>query len=317
MSSFALPDQKVKQAVLDVLRELNIGPPTLLPFDQTPTLEPFLLECLEEARRRNYISPPVEEKHIRIGAIVGHYVLLCPSLVPRKLALRASLLMGLYYYIDDGYFAPQSLAEHAGRLVSGQVQLERGLGHAAALLEEVAGMYDTVVGDLLRMAHQAYVIGNYLEGRMAGEGKTWEVSKNAPAFPSVMKTITSAATALYLLSFPPAVPFTSYLQTLPDGIAVHDNTADIMSYYKESLVGEFNRVEQIAQLHGLSGPDMLAELVQSTIACHERVVRALGASDPTGALRLVECHEQAVRGFVVFQALHPRYKLRDFGVFSF
>ncbi|KAJ7708964.1 hypothetical protein B0H17DRAFT_1264581 [Mycena rosella] len=324
MSASASLDQKVKQAVLDVLRELNIEPPTLLPFDQTSTLEPFLLECLEEVRRRNYISPPVEEKHIRIGATVGHYVWLLPSLVPHKLALLASLLMGLYYCIDDGCFAPQSLAEHAGRLVSGQVQLERGLGHAAALLEEVAGMYESVVGDLLRMAHQAYVMGNYLEGRMAGEGKTslltvgqWEVNKNAPAFPSVMKTITSAATALYLLSFPPAVPFTSYLQTLPDGIAIHDNTADIMSYYKESLVGEFNRVEQIAQLHGLSGPDMLAELVQSTIACHERVVRALGASDPTRALRLVECHEQAVRGFVVFQALHPRYKLRDFGVFSF
>jgi hypothetical protein len=88
-----------------------------------------------------------------------------------------------------------------------------------------------------------------------------------------------------------------------------------MSYYKEAMDGEFNRVEQIAQLRGMSGPDILGELAKSVSASHERVVRVLSASDPTGLL--VSCFEQAVVGFVTFQALHPRYKLRDFGIFSF
>ncbi|KAJ7132410.1 hypothetical protein C8R44DRAFT_871374 [Mycena epipterygia] len=130
-----------------------------------------------------------------------------------------------------------------------------------------------------------------------------------------MKTITSAATALYLLSFPPTAPFTSYLQTLPDGITIHNNTADIMSYYKEAMDGEFNRVHQIAQLHGVTGPDMLGELAKGVAAAHERVVRLLEAEDATGLL--VECYAKAIVGFVTFQALHPRYKLRDFGIFSF
>lgn len=90
---------------------------------------------------------------------------------------------------------------------------------------------------------------------------------------------------------------------------------DILSYYKEAIEGDFNRVEQIAKFHGLTGPDMLGELVSSMALSHERVVRLLSAADSTGLLR--SCHEMAIAGFVTFQALHPRYKLQDFGIFSF
>ncbi|KAJ6568357.1 hypothetical protein DFH09DRAFT_433482 [Mycena vulgaris] len=308
---------KMKQAVLHIMRILNIDSLSLVPFDETPTFKPFLLECIEEARRRNYLSDssqPFQEKHVRIGAAVGHYVWLRPGLVSHEIAVLSSLLMSLYYCIDDCCFSPTSLAEYGSRLASGRPQLEKGLDDVTALNSELADMYEPVIGDLLRISHQAYVMGNYLEGQMCANGTEWKVNKDAPAFPTVMKTITSAATALYLLSFPPTAPFTSYLQTLPDGVTVHINTADIMSYYKESMEGEFNRVEQIAQLHGLTGPDMLGELAKSVNASHERVVRVLWDSDPTGVL--ASCHEQAIVGFVTFQALHPRYKLRDFGIFS-
>ncbi|KAJ7483284.1 hypothetical protein FB451DRAFT_1555286 [Mycena latifolia] len=308
----------IKQAVLDILRVLDIDSLSLLPFEQTPTVEPFVLECIAEARERNYLSAspqPIQEHHIRIGAAVGHYVWLRPGLVGRKIAVLASLLMGIYYCIDDCCFAPESLGEYGSRIVAGRPQLEKGLDDVTRLNSELADMYPPVIGDLLRLSHQAYVMGNYLEGQMGGEDTKWQVSRNAPAFPKVTKTITSAATALYLLSFPPDAPFTSYLQTLPDGITVHINTADIMSYYKEAMDGEFNRVEQISELRGVTGPEMLGALAEGVITSHERVVRVLAAADPTG--RLVVCHEQAIRGFVTFQALHPRYKLRDFGIFSF
>lgn len=88
-----------------------------------------------------------------------------------------------------------------------------------------------------------------------------------------------------------------------------------MSYYKEAIEGEFNRVEQIAQMNGLSATDMLGELVKSMTVSHERVVRVLSASDPTGLL--TSCYEKTIVGFIVFQALHPRYKLKDFNIFSF
>lgn len=88
-----------------------------------------------------------------------------------------------------------------------------------------------------------------------------------------------------------------------------------MSYYKEAIEGEFNRVEQIAQMHELAAADMLVELVKTMTASHERVVRVLSGSDPTG--NLVSCYEKTIVGFVIFQALHPRYKIRDFGIFSF
>ncbi|KAJ6617002.1 hypothetical protein B0H10DRAFT_1948684 [Mycena sp. CBHHK59/15] len=312
---------KIKQAVLDTMRVLNIDPLSILPFDQTPTFEPFLLECIEEAYKRGYLSrtspqQPFQEKHVRIGAAVGHYTYIHHrGTGSHAIAVLSSLLMAFYYCVDDYCFDPRSVAEYGSRLAGGRPQLEQGLDDLAALSSELSDMYDLVTGDLIRMSTQAYVMGNHLERQMCGKRSVWDVSKDAPVFPTIMKTITSAATTLFLLSFPHDALAINYLQTLPDGIMVHDTTADIMSYYKEAIEGEFNRVEQIAQLNGVSGPDMLGELVKSMTASHERIVRVLSESDPTGLLK--SCYEKTVIGFIVFQALHPRYKIRDFGIFSF
>jgi hypothetical protein len=170
------------------MRVLKIDSFSLLPFEQTPTFEPFLLECIAEARRRKYISSsqPFQEQHVRIGAAAGHYVLFRPGLVPHTVAVLASLLMSLYYCVDDGCFAPQSLAEYGSRLVSGRPQLEKGLNDLTALNAELADMYDPVIGDLLRMSHQAYMMGNYLEGRMCGD-ETEVGSALRPNFTHVKK----------------------------------------------------------------------------------------------------------------------------------
>lgn len=82
-----------------------------------------------------------------------------------------------------------------------------------------------------------------------------------------------------------------------------------MSYYKEAIEGEFNRVEQAAQLHGLSGPDMLGEFVKQMTQSHERASRVLSTSDPSG--KLLSCYMSTIVGFIIFQALHPRYKMTD------
>ncbi|KAJ7233052.1 hypothetical protein C8J57DRAFT_169366 [Mycena rebaudengoi] len=303
------------------MRVLDIDPLDILPFEETPTFEPFLRECVEEAHKRGYLShsstqQPFQEKHVRIGAAVGHYTYYHHrSTASHTIAVLASLLMAFYYCVDDYCFEARSIAEYGSHLAAGRPQLEQGLDDLAALTSELSDMYDVITGDLLRMCTQAYVMGNHLEREMCGKNPYWDVSQDAPAFPAIMKTITSAATGLFLLSFPHDVPSTTYMQTLPDGILVHDNTADIMSYYKEAIEGEFNRVEQIAQMHKLTGPDMLGELVKSMTGSHERVVRVLSESDPTGLL--VSCYEKCIVGFIIFQALHPRYKIRDFGIFSF
>lgn len=169
----------MKQAVLDIMRVLSLDPLSLLPFEDTPTLKPFVLECISEARSRNYLSSdtsessqPIQESHIRIGAAVGHYAWFRPGLVPHKIAVLASLLMGLYYCVDDCCFDPRSLAEYGSRLISHRPQLEKGLDDLTAFNSELADMYDPVIGDLLRMSHQAYIMGNYLEGQMCDNKET-------------------------------------------------------------------------------------------------------------------------------------------------
>ncbi|KAJ7445061.1 hypothetical protein FB451DRAFT_1433570 [Mycena latifolia] len=316
---------KIKEAVLDIMDVLDIDPLSLVPLEQTSTLEPFIIDCIEEARRRNYISDSPQsfrEEHVRTGATLGHYAWFIPGLVSHKMAVLCSIWVGYYFCIDDFGFSLQALAEYGSRLVSGRPQLEKGLDDLNALNSELADMYHPVSGDLLRMSNQGFIMGNYLEEQMRITGTEWAVSGAAPAFPDVMKTATAAPTALYILSFPPTVPFTSYIQGLPDAIAIHNDTAylkessrDIMSYYKEVLADEFTRPAQIAQQRGVTGADVVGELAQSVRASHKRVVELLTASDPTGFLEA--CHTQLTVGFVVIQALLPRYKIRDFGIFSF
>ncbi|KAF9062372.1 hypothetical protein BDP27DRAFT_1428001 [Rhodocollybia butyracea] len=310
--------EKIKKAILDVLSILEIDPLSIVPFEKTPTFEPFLAECVKVARDRGYLSEenqPFQEKHVRIGAAVGHYTYLHHrNTASHNVAVLSSLLMGFQYCVDDYCFEANSVEEYGSCLAAGRPQLEKGLSDLASLSAELSDMYGPVTGDLLRLSNQAYVMGTHLEREMCGLHATWDVNHNAPLFPAVMRSMTSAATSWYLLSFPCDVPATQYLQGLPDGICVHYTTADIMSYYKEAIVGEFNHVEQMAQFHNMTGPDMLGELVKNVRMNHERVIKVLSASDPSG--KLVSCYKTAVVGFTVFQALHPRYKLKDFGTFS-
>ncbi|KAJ3713489.1 hypothetical protein DFJ43DRAFT_1228205 [Lentinula guzmanii] len=310
--------EKCKKAVLDTMQVLNIDPLAIVPFDQSPTFNPFVARCIEAARQRNYLTDAFQEKHVIIGAAAAHHAYLFhEGTESHNVPVLSSLLMAFIYFIDDHGFQQRSIAEFGSRLVSGRSQLEKGLDDIVAATTELADMYTPITGDLLRLTIQAYVMSNQLEEELESGGvqSKWQVNKDAPFFPTIMKTFTSCGTLAYLLSFPCNINSTSYIQALVDGIWVHDITSDIMSYYKEAINGEFTRIEQVAQMQGLSGSAVLEDLVKTMAQSHERVIRVLSASDPSGSLLLY--YTRAIRGFVVFQALYPRYKIADFGIFSF
>ncbi|KAJ7828227.1 hypothetical protein B0H14DRAFT_3466428 [Mycena olivaceomarginata] len=260
---------QIKEAVLETMRMFDVDPLSLLPVEQTPTFEPFMLECIEEAYTRGYLSRSSDlaltEKHVRIGAAVDHYAYFHHrGTSSHKITVLGSLCIALDFCIDDNCFDPHSIEEYGSRLVAGRPQLEKGLDDYRAVTSELSDMYDATAGDLMRMSSLAYVAGVHLEAGMCGGGaSSWDVSTDAPHFPNAMKAMASDSIAMTVQTFPHAVPSRCYLQALPDAAAVHEHMADILSYYKEALAGEFNRVEQIAQLRGIEGSDMLSELVSS------------------------------------------------------
>ncbi|KAJ3758599.1 hypothetical protein EV360DRAFT_82907 [Lentinula raphanica] len=310
--------EKCKKAVLDTMQILSIDPLTIVPFEQNVSFAPFVTRCIEAAHQRNYISDAFQEKHVVIGAAAAHHAYLYHGgTKSHDIPVLSSLLMAFIYFIDDNGFHQQSIAEFGSRLGSGRPQLEKGLDDIVAATAELADMYETITGDLLRLTVQAYVMSNQLERDLESGAvqSRWRVSKDAPFFPTIMKTFTSCGTLAYLLSFPCDVPSTSYIQAMVDAIWVHDITSDIMSYYKEALNGEFTRIEQIAQMQEKSGFDVLDDLVKQLAQSHDRAIRVLSATDPSGSL--TSYYIRAIQGFVVFQALYPRYKIADFGIFSF
>lgn len=160
------------------MRILSIDPLSLVPFEKTPTFGTFLTECIDEARKRGYLASdsreqPFQEKHVQIGAAVGHYTYYHHrGTESHDVAVLASLLMAFYYCVDDYCFDRRSIAEYGSRLVAGRPQLEQGLEDLAALNAELTDMYDTITGDLIRMSTQAYVMGNHLEREMCGNHAT-------------------------------------------------------------------------------------------------------------------------------------------------
>ncbi|KAJ3908271.1 hypothetical protein F5879DRAFT_367662 [Lentinula edodes] len=153
------------------MRVLEIDPLTIVPFEQTPTFKPFVAECVEAARQRGYLVDELafQEKHVHIGAAVGHYTYLHHrGTKSHDIAVLSSLLMAFYYCIDDYCFKARSLAEYGARVASGRPQLEKGLDDLVSLSAEISEMYDPITGDLLRISTQAYVMGNHLEREMCG-----------------------------------------------------------------------------------------------------------------------------------------------------
>lgn len=167
---------------------LKIDPTSLLPFDKTPTFEPFLLECIDVARKRGYLSSdgtgqPFVEKHVRIGAAVGHYTYRHHlGTESHKVAVLASLLMAFYYCIDDYCFDPRSVAAYGARLTACLPQLEKGLDDLVEVNSELCNMYDSITGDLIRMSTQAYVMGNHLETAMCSNREEVRCNSSGDSF---------------------------------------------------------------------------------------------------------------------------------------
>ncbi|KAF5391127.1 hypothetical protein D9757_003044 [Collybiopsis confluens] len=146
LTPVTIPDaqgiKKIKAAVLDTMKILDIDPKKLLPFETTPTFQPFVAECVEEARKRGYLGEgndnAFKEKHVHIGAAVGHYTYLHHKNTPsHDLAVLSSLLMAFYYCVDDYCFEAESVAGYGSRLASGQSQLEKGLDDLVSVSAEL------------------------------------------------------------------------------------------------------------------------------------------------------------------------------------
>ncbi|KAJ7272102.1 hypothetical protein C8J57DRAFT_1225647 [Mycena rebaudengoi] len=169
--STSLTVTKIKQAVLDMMRvakhrpfippSFRTDPPPSNPLYSNVSKKPIDANIFAIPSKRSMCVsvPPSATMSGSFLDMWGH-----------KTTVLASLLMAFYYCVDDCCFQPRSLAEYGSRLVSGSPQLEKGLDDLTALNSELSNLYAPVIGDLLRMSHQAYMMGNHLEVAMEGVG---------------------------------------------------------------------------------------------------------------------------------------------------
>ncbi|TFK66370.1 terpenoid synthase [Pluteus cervinus] len=113
---------------------------------------------------------------------------------------------------------------------------------------------------------------------------------------------------VYVLpAFPPEVPLKSYIQAIPELINCCNYVNDVLSFYKEEIVGEqANFVTNMANCHRISKIDALRRLAEDTAADALRAMKIV--SGHPGAYKAAQAF---VQGYIVFHLASPRYKLTE------
>lgn len=97
----------------------------------------------------------------------------------------------------------------------------------------------------------------------------------------------------------------TYIQAIPIIGDYLNHTNDILSFYREELVGETgNYIHDRAAVTGKSLADTLHEVVEETVNAAERVRRMLGEEAK-------DAWDQFTKGYIVFHTSNPRYRLRE------
>lgn len=97
----------------------------------------------------------------------------------------------------------------------------------------------------------------------------------------------------------------TYIQAIPIIGDYLNHTNDILSFYREELVGETgNYIHDRAAVTGKSLADTLHEVVEETVNAAERVRRMLGEEAR-------DAWDQFTKGYIVFHTSNPRYRLLE------
>lgn len=144
------------------------------------------------------------------------------------------------------------------------------------------------------------------------DGKTIP-PRGATNFPRYLRTKTGFAETYALFCFPEALYpeskfLQAYLPAIQDLCDYTNYTNDILSFYKESIVGteRLTYVPNIAHTHGLGLADALRKTI-ADVADHVQNIRVILADYP----QLLKMAEEFIQGFIVWHLDQPRYRLGE------
>lgn len=211
------------------------------------------------------------------------------------------------FYIDD------VLAGKPELLLSFQPNILAGISQPDLILESLSSTliprmwtyFDSLAANAIAVGFYEFINGTAMEVIT----KTMVHSPSAPRFPEYVRLKAGAPTpyAYWLFYSPSHSSIQSYVQSIPDLLALINRVNDILSFYKEELAGEDdNFVHMTAKISNKSVTLTLQDICDESLQLIDDVSKTL-AMYP-GHLALFRGF---LSGYLRFHTSTTRYRLRD------
>ncbi|CAK5284300.1 unnamed protein product, partial [Mycena citricolor] len=230
----------------------------------------------------------------------------------RKLQLLIAKFTGMTTMIDDlGILFPDALANYRTRLLNGQPQDTPILQALLEIIRELDSYFGTFDVDMILKVTLEFLSANLIEFKRQADLRP---TVNSPGYTTYFRLKSGVAEAFACFIFPldrsaasPTAHSVAHLPMIPDLVTFMNEANDILSFYKESLVGteRDNAIHMHARLHGLSLSGALEVYEKSVLGCMSRL---RGFSVAEGVESQVE---QFLQGYFAFHMMCPRYRLKE------
>ncbi|KAK7064911.1 terpenoid synthase [Favolaschia claudopus] len=219
-----------------------------------------------------------------------------------------TLTAWFFFYVDD-FTTIQSLEDCQRRLVLGLPQEDPVLVHLPAVLGRLYDHWDPVCANTMACSVLDLINGTILEKRR--EVCAMSVNPFALSWPKYLRSKSGIGAAAACAIFPqvPHPDISAYIQAIPDIAEFEAFANDILSFYKEELLGETTSYVHVrAKLTSKHPKQVLVEMIQEVGDLHTRITAIL--QDHAEALVAWKAFET---GYIAWHFTLRRFRLAELG----
>ncbi|KAF8815635.1 terpenoid synthase [Phlegmacium glaucopus] len=294
--------EDIRDVIIELLSQCHI------PHYRTPYDGDLYDLCIQECKLKGY---PIDKAHGKASILkyipcgVMNSCTGYAHLKNRSTLVFIAIYTAFLLWVDDTYTEHvKGVDTFHERFVTGQQQPNEALDGLARLLRETNLHYHGIQAHVILTSTLNFITSMLLDFETQGMA----VSPHAKSYTTFLRVMTGISEAYAMFTFPPEVPMKYYVHAIPELCLVISYFNDVLSFYKEELVGESgNYISTEANQRGENKIPVLRALAHDVSICVSRVANILEGSGEAEA-----AFQSFMGGYVSFHiSLDSRYHLDD------
>ncbi|KAF8894208.1 isoprenoid synthase domain-containing protein [Gymnopilus junonius] len=212
-------------------------------------------------------------------------------------------------YMDDlGHKDPASLKTFQHSMLTKQTSERSILEGLRKNLADMSDHWNPIAANCITVAGMDFITGRLME--MEPSIRDMKSSTLATSWPNYLRVKTGASPGYAFFIYPTAsVPdLSTYIQMIEDIRFFIDYANDVLSFYKEALVGETNNyIHYRAEVTGKEIVQTIQDVANEVVDTHSRISQALESTKASKPWKLF------ANGLLDFHFATKRYRLSDLG----